>query len=164
MITADRRENVCEPMRNMFKSIKNVDEHSDIKVIYPVHMNPVIREDFNKVLGNRNRIKIFEPLEVLDLHNFSVKSYLILTDSGGIHEEAPSLGRLILVMRDTAERLEGVMAIILKLVDTEEDEIYRNFKLLLVDKKEYKIMSKANNPYGMGYLVKELQILLKDIK
>lgn len=151
MITAHRRENLGEPMRNMFKAIKRiVDEHSDIKVIYPIHMNPVVREAANEILGDNNRIRIIEPLEVLDFHNFLAQSYLILTDSGGIQEEAPSLGKPVLVMRDTTERPEGIKAGTLKLVGTDEDVIYSNFKLLLEDKNEYENMSKASNPYGDG--------------
>jgi len=151
MITAHRRENLGEPMRNMFKAIKRiVDEQADIKVIYPIHMNPVVREAANEILGNCDRIRIIEPLEVLDFHNFLSKSYLILTDSGGIQEEAPSLGKPVLVMRDTTERPEGVNAGTLKLVGTDEEVIYKAFKILLEDKDEYKKMSQASNPYGDG--------------
>src|SRR5699024_4344192 len=115
MITAHRRENLGEPMRNMFKAIKRiVDEYEDIKVIYPIHMNPVVREAANDILGNNDRVRIIEPLEVIDFHNFLAQSYMILTDSGGIQEEAPSLGKPVLVMRDTTERPEGVAAGTLK--------------------------------------------------
>jgi len=152
MITAHRRENLGEPMENMFKAIKRiVDEHLDIKVIYPIHMNPVVRETANEILGNNDRVRIIEPLEVLDFHNFLSRSYLILTDSGGIQEEAPSLGKPVLVMRDTTERPEGIAAGTLKLVGTDEEVIYQNFKLLLEDELEYKKMSQASNPYGDGF-------------
>ncbi len=130
MITAHRRENLGEPMRNMFRAIKRIiDEKPDIKAIYPIHMNPVVREAANEILGNTDRIRIIEPLEVLDFHNFLARSYLILTDSGGIQEEAPSLGKPVLVMRDTTERPEGIAAGTLKLVGTDEEVIYNTFKL-----------------------------------
>lgn len=152
MITAHRRENLGEPMRNMFRAIKRiVDEYPDIKAIYPIHMNPVVREAANEILGDCDRIRIVEPLEVLDFHNFLSRSYLILTDSGGIQEEAPSLGKPVLVMRDTTERPEGISAGTLKLVGTDEETIYKTFKLLMDDKNEYEKMSKASNPYGDGF-------------
>lgn len=161
MITAHRRENLGKPMENMFKAIKRiVDEYEDIKVIYPIHMNPTVRQTANEILGNNNRIRIIEPLEVVDFHNFLAKSYLILTDSGGIQEEAPSLGKPVLVMRDTTERPEGVKAGTLKLVGTEEENIYKNFKLLLDSKLIYEKMSKANNPYGDGYASKKIVDIL----
>lgn len=157
MITAHRRENLGEPMRNMFKAINRViKEHSDVKAIYPIHLNPVIRETANKILGNNNRIKIIEPLEVLDFHNFLNKSYIILTDSGGIQEEAPSLGKPVLVMRDTTERPEGIKAGTLKLVGTSEEKIYNNFCELLTNNDKYRKMSKANNPYGDGTASKKI--------
>ncbi|RQW73854.1 UDP-N-acetylglucosamine 2-epimerase (non-hydrolyzing) [Lysinibacillus composti] len=157
MITAHRRENIGEPMRNMFKAIKKiVDEHKDIKVIYPIHMNPVVRGVANEVLGSCDRVRIIEPLEVLDFHNFLSRAYLILTDSGGIQEEAPSLGKPVLVMRDTTERPEGIAAGTLKLVGTDEGNIYQTFKLLLEDKQEYKKMSQASNPYGDGFASKKI--------
>ncbi|MCA1031377.1 UDP-N-acetylglucosamine 2-epimerase (non-hydrolyzing) [Bacillus timonensis] len=157
MITAHRRENLGTPMRNMFRAIKRiVDEFPDIKAIYPIHMNPVVREAANDILGNNDRVKIIEPLEVFDFHNFLSKSYLILTDSGGIQEEAPSLGKPVLVMRDTTERPEGVAAGTLKLVGTDEENIYRNFKLLLENKQAYEKMSKASNPYGDGFASKRI--------
>ncbi|WP_068675265.1 non-hydrolyzing UDP-N-acetylglucosamine 2-epimerase [Oceanobacillus sp. Castelsardo] len=162
MITAHRRENLGEPMRNMFKAIKRiVDEHMDIKVIYPIHMNPAVREAANEILGNCDRIRIIEPLEVLDFHNFLSSSYLILTDSGGIQEEAPSLGKPVLVMRDTTERPEGVAAGTLKLVGTNEENIYNTFKVLLEDKVEYENMSKASNPYGDGFASKRIADVLE---
>jgi len=161
MITAHRRENLGEPMRNMFRAIKRiVDEHKDIKAIYPIHMNPVVREAANEVLGGCDRIRIIEPLEVLDFHNFLARSYLILTDSGGIQEEAPSLGKPVLVMRDTTERPEGIAAGTLKLVGTNEEVIYKNFKLLLEDNVEYEKMSCASNPYGDGFASKRIADIL----
>lgn len=164
MITAHRRENLGEPMKNMFRAIKRiVDEYEDIKVIYPIHMNPVVREAANKILGNCDRIRIIDPLDVLDFHNFLSRSYLILTDSGGIQEEAPSLGKPVLVMRDTTERPEGIAAGTLKLVGTDEDKIYKNFKLLLEDKTEYEKMSHASNPYGDGFACKRIADILEGV-
>jgi UDP-N-acetylglucosamine 2-epimerase (non-hydrolysing) len=152
MITAHRRENLGEPMRNMFRAIKRiVDETPDIKAIYPIHMNPVVREAAQEILGDADRIRIIEPLEVLDFHNFLSRSHLILTDSGGIQEEAPSLGKPVLVMRDTTERPEGIDAGTLKLVGTDEEVIYKTLKQLLEDENEYNKMSKASNPYGDGF-------------
>ena len=152
LITAHRRENLGEPMRHMFCAIRRVcDEHADIKAIYPIHMNPAVRETANAVLGGDDRIHIIEPLEVMDFHNFLARAYLVLTDSGGIQEEAPSLGKPVLVMRDTTERPEGVDAGTLKLVGTDEETIYQSFKLLLENETEYQKMSQASNPYGDGY-------------
>lgn len=163
MITAHRRENLGEPMRNMFKAIKRiVNEYPDIKVIYPIHMNPIVREAANEILGDCDRIRIIEPLEVLDFHNFLSRSYLILTDSGGIQEEAPSLGKPVLVMRDTTERPEGITAGTLKLVGTEEEIIYKTFKLLLENKEEYEHMSHASNPYGDGFASKRIADILEE--
>lgn len=157
MITAHRRENLGQPMRNMFRAIRRVmDEHPDVKAIYPIHMNPVVRQAANEELGDCDRIRIIEPLEVLDFHNFLARSYMILTDSGGIQEEAPSLGKPVLVMRDTTERPEGIKAGTLKLVGTDEDVIYENFKLLLENKEAYDAMSKASNPYGDGFASKRI--------
>lgn len=162
MITAHRRENLGEPMKHMFNAIKRiVNEHSDIKVIYPIHMNPVVRETANSILANNDRIKIIDPLEVVDFHNFLNASFLILTDSGGIQEEAPSLGKPVLVMRDTTERPEGIAAGTLKLVGTNEETIYDAFKLLLNDKEEYNRMSKASNPYGDGLASKRIADILE---
>lgn len=162
LITAHRRENLGEPMRHMFRAIRRVmDEHPDVKAIYPIHMNPVVREIANAILGNDDRIHIIEPLEVLDFHNFLARSYLILTDSGGIQEEAPSLGKPVLVMRDTTERPEGIAAGTLKLVGTEEESIYSNFKLLLEDAQEYAKMSNASNPYGDGFACKRIADVLQ---
>lgn len=161
MITAHRRENLGEPMRHMFKAIRRVmDEHPDVKAIYPIHMNPVVREIANEYLGDDDRIHIIEPLDVLDFHNFLSRSYLILTDSGGIQEEAPSLGKPVLVMRDTTERPEGIAAGTLKLVGTEEETIYREFSRLLSDKAEYDAMSKASNPYGDGHACERIADIL----
>lgn len=161
MITAHRRENLGEPMRHMFKAIRRVmDEHPDVKAIYPIHMNPVVREIANEYLGDDDRIHIIEPLDVLDFHNFLSRSYLILTDSGGIQEEAPSLGKPVLVMRDTTERPEGIAAGTLKLVGTEEERIYKEFSRLLSDKDEYEAMSKASNPYGDGHACERIADIL----
>lgn len=162
MITAHRRENLGEPMRNMFRAIKRiVSEYKDIKVIYPIHLNPAVRKIANEILGNNERVRIIEPLEVLDFHNFLAKSFIILTDSGGIQEEAPSLGKPVLVMRDTTERPEGILAGTLKLVGTNEENIYKNFKLLLNNDKEYEKMSKASNPYGDGFASKRIADILE---
>lgn len=162
MITAHRRENLGEPMRHMFKAIRRVmDEHPDVKAIYPIHMNPVVREIAQEYLGDDDRIHIIEPLDVLDFHNFLSRSYLILTDSGGIQEEAPSLGKPVLVMRDTTERPEGIAAGTLKLVGTEEETIYKEFSRLLSDKAEYDAMSKASNPYGDGHACERIADILE---
>ena len=161
MITAHRRENLGEPMKNMFRAIRRVmDEHPDVKAIYPIHMNPVVRQTANEILGGDNRIHIIEPLEVLEFHNFLARSYMILTDSGGIQEEAPSLGKPVLVMRDTTERPEGIAAGTLKLVGTDEEVIYQNFKLLLENDEEYAKMSNASNPYGDGFACKRIADIL----
>lgn len=162
MITAHRRENLGEPMHNMFRAIRRVmDEHPDVKAIYPIHMNPVVRQAADEELGDCDRIRIIEPLEVLDFHNFLARSYMILTDSGGIQEEAPSLGKPVLVMRDTTERPEGIKAGTLKLVGTDEQVIYENFKLLLESKEAYDAMSKASNPYGDGFACKRISDILE---
>lgn len=162
MITAHRRENLGDPMKHMFRAIRRVmDEHPDIKAIYPIHMNPVVRQVAEEELSGCDRIRIIEPLEVLDFHNFLAQSYLILTDSGGIQEEAPSLGKPVLVMRDTTERPEGIAAGTLKLVGTEEDVIYRNFKLLLDDKEAYNVMAHASNPYGDGNTCRRIADILE---
>lgn len=162
MITAHRRENLGEPMENMFRAIRRVmDEHHDVKAIYPIHMNPLVREIANKILGKDDRIHIIEPLEVLDFHNFLDRSYMILTDSGGIQEEAPSLGKPVLVMRDTTERPEGIKAGTLKLVGTTEKVIYENFNLLLDNREEYLKMSNASNPYGDGHASERIADILE---
>ena len=152
LITAHRRENLGEPMKHMFRAIRRVmDEHPDVKAIYPIHMNPVVRASASAVLGGDERIHIIEPLDVMDFHNFMARSYLILTDSGGIQEEAPSLGKPVLVMRDTTERPEGIAAGTLKLVGTDEETIYREFTRLLDDETAYDAMAHAANPYGDGH-------------
>ena len=152
MITAHRRENLGEPMHRMFRAIRRIiEEHPDVRAIYPIHMNPVVREEANAELGGCDRIRIIEPLDVLEFHNFLSRSYLILTDSGGIQEEAPSLGKPVLVMRDTTERPEGIAAGTLRLVGTEEETIYKNFKELLEDRAAYDKMAHASNPYGDGF-------------
>ncbi len=162
IITAHRRENLGEPMHHMFRAIRRImDEHEDVKAIYPIHMNPVVRKAADEELGGFDRIHIIEPLEVLDFHNFLARSYMILTDSGGIQEEAPSLGKPVLVMRDTTERPEGIKAGTLKLVGTDEKVIYDNFKLLLEDKNAYDAMSKASNPYGDGFACKRIADILE---
>ncbi|BCZ27051.1 UDP-N-acetylglucosamine 2-epimerase [Claveliimonas bilis] len=162
MITAHRRENLGKPMEAMFRAIKRVcDEHEDVKAIYPIHMNPIVRETAQKILGGDERIHIIEPLDVLDFHNFLARSFLILTDSGGIQEEAPSLGKPVLVMRDTTERPEGVEAGTLRLVGTDENVIYKNFKLLLENETEYKKMSEASNPYGDGFASRRIADILE---
>ncbi len=161
MITAHRRENLGEPMHHMFRAIRRImDEHPDVKAIYPIHMNPVVRQAAEEELGGCDRIRIIEPLDVLDFHNFLARSYLILTDSGGIQEEAPSLGKPVLVMRDTTERPEGIKAGTLKLVGTDEQPIYDNFKLLLENKEAYDAMAQASNPYGDGFACKRIADIL----
>ncbi len=151
LITAHRRENLGEPMHHMFRAIRRIiDEHPDVCAIYPIHMNPVVRAAANEELGGCDRIHIIEPLDVLDFHNFMARSYMILTDSGGIQEEAPSLGKPVLVMRDTTERPEGIAAGTLRLVGTDEEVIYENFRQLLDEPEEYNKMSRASNPYGDG--------------
>lgn len=162
LITAHRRENIGEPMRNMFRAIHRVmQEHSDVKAVYPIHMNPVVREMAETVLGKDDRIHIIEPLDVFDFHNFISRSYLILTDSGGIQEEAPSLGKPVLVMRNTTERPEGIMAGTLRLVGTEEEAIYWNFRQLLENSDEYSKMSNASNPYGDGHASKRIADIIE---
>lgn len=163
LITAHRRENLGEPMKNMFQAIKRVmDEHSNVKAIYPIHMNPKVRQTANEILGNDERIHIIEPLDVLDFHNFQARSNLILTDSGGIQEEAPSLGKPVLVMRDTTERPEGIAAGTLKLVGTTEETIYQEFSKLLTDRDAYNAMSHASNPYGDGHACERIANILED--
>lgn len=157
LITAHRRENLGAPMHNMFRAIRRIlDEHDDIKAIYPIHMNPAVRTAAKEELGGCENIRIIEPLDVLDFHNFMAKSYLILTDSGGIQEEAPSLGKPVLVMRDTTERPEGIKAGTLKLVGTDEKIIYSEFKRLVEDESAYNKMAHAANPYGDGTASKQI--------
>lgn len=161
-ITAHRRENLGEPMHNMFRAIRRVlDEHSDCKAVYPIHMNPVVREAAEQELGGCDRIHIIEPIEVFDCHNFEARSYLCLTDSGGIQEECPSYGVPVLVMRDTTERPEGVDAGTLRLVGTDEETIYNAFTELLENEEEYKKMSRAVNPYGDGHACERIADILE---
>lgn len=165
-ITAHRRENLGDPMRHMFRAIKRVlDEHDDVVAVYPIHMNPAVRNVADEVFGegeNRDpRIRIIEPLDVLDFHNYMHHSYLILTDSGGIQEEAPSLGKPVLVMRDTTERPEGIKAGTLKLVGTDEETIYKEFTRLLDDKNAYEKMAHAANPYGDGHASERIADVLE---
>ena len=163
VLTAHRRENLGEPMHHMFRAIRRIiDEHPDVVAVYPIHMNPVVREAAREELGGCDRIRIIEPLEVLDFHNFMARSYMILTDSGGIQEEAPSLGKPVLVMRDTTERPEGIAAGTLKLVGTDEETIYENFRLLLEDRAEYERMAKASNPYGDGEACRRIADILEE--
>ncbi len=151
LVTAHRRENLGEPMRNMFRAIRRiVDENADVQVIYPVHLNPAVREIAGEILGGHERVQLIEPLDVIDFHNFAARAHLILTDSGGVQEEAPSLGVPVLVLRDTTERPEGIEAGTLKLAGTDEDTIYRLASELLTDQAEYEKMAKASNPYGDG--------------
>lgn len=162
MITAHRRENLGEPMHHMFRAIRRImDEHPDVKAIYPIHMNPVVRQTADEELSGCDRIRIIEPLDVLDFHNFLSRSFMILTDSGGIQEEAPSLGKPVLVMRDTTERPEGIAAGTLKLVGTDEEVIYQNFKELLENSEVYDAMAHASNPYGDGFACKRIADILE---
>lgn len=161
-ITAHRRENLGEPMHHMFRAIRRVlDEHHDCKAVYPIHMNPLVREAAEDELGDCDRIHIIEPIEVIDCHNFEARSYLCLTDSGGIQEECPSYGVPVLVMRDTTERPEGVEAGTLRLVGTDEEVIYQNFKELLEDKQIYEKMSHTCNPYGDGHACERIADVLE---
>ena len=161
-ITAHRRENLGDPMHHMFRAIRRVlDEHPDCKAVYPIHMNPVVRQAADEELGGCDRIHIIEPIEVFDCHNFEARSFLCLTDSGGIQEECPSYGVPVLVMRDTTERPEGVDAGTLKLVGTDEETIYNTFKLLLENETEYKKMSNACNPYGDGHACKRIADIIE---
>lgn len=161
-ITAHRRENLGEPMHHMFRAIRRVlDEHPECKAIYPIHMNPVVRQAADEELGDCDQIHIIEPIEVFDCHNFEARSFLCLTDSGGIQEECPSYGVPVLVMRDTTERPEGVDAGTLKLVGTDEETIYKTFKMLLENENEYNKMSHACNPYGDGYACERIADILE---
>ena len=163
VITAHRRENLGEPMHQMFRAIRRImDENPDVKAIYPIHMNPVVRQAAEEELGGCDRIHIIEPLDVLDFHNFLSRCYMILTDRGGVQEEAPSLGKPVLVMRDTTERPEGIAAGTLKLVGTDEETIYSNFKELLENKDAYDKMSQASNPYGDGFACKRIADILEE--
>ena len=161
-ITAHRRENLGRPMHNMFRAIRRVmEEHPDVKALYPIHMNPAVRQAAEEELGGLDRIHIIDPVEVFDCHNLMARSYLILTDSGGIQEEAPSLGKPVLVMRDTTERPEGIAAGTLKLVGTDEETIYRSFTELLTNEEAYNAMSRANNPYGDGHACQRIADILE---
>lgn len=163
LLTAHRRENLGEPMRHMFRAITRLlAEHEDVQVVYPVHMNPAVREIANEILGDNKRVHLIEPLEVFDFHNFAANSYMILTDSGGVQEEAPSLGKPVLVLRDTTERPEGIAAGTLKLAGTEEETIYSLAKELLEDKEAYEAMAKASNPYGDGHASQRIVEALLD--
>lgn len=160
-ITAHRRENLGEPMHHMFRAIRRVmEEHPDLKALYPIHMNPLVRKAADEELGGFDRIHIVEPVEVLDCHNLMARSFLILTDSGGIQEEAPSLGKPVLVMRDTTERPEGIKAGTLKLVGTDEATIYEEFSRLITDPSAYEAMSRASNPYGDGHASERIADIL----
>ena len=162
VITAHRRENLGTPMRHMFRAIRRIlEEHPDVKAVYPIHMNPVVRSIAAEELGGCDRIHIIEPLDVLDFHNFLARCYMILTDSGGVQEQAPSLGKPVLVMRDTTERPEGIAAGTLKLVGTDEGVIYDNFKRLLEDKEEYDRMAHTQNPYGDGFACQRIADILE---
>lgn len=165
LLTAHRRENLGDPMRSIFRAIKRiVEEFPDVKVVYPVHLNPKVREVANEIFGDCDRVRLIEPLEVFDFHNFQNKSYIILTDSGGIQEEAPSLGKPVLVLRDTTERPEGIEAGTLKLAGTDEETIYKLTKELLLDKNVYDSMSHASNPYGDGHASEKIaDILIKKL-
>ncbi len=163
ILTAHRRENLGEQMEQMFRAIRRVvSEHPDVKLIYPVHLNPAVREPAARIFGEEERIHLIEPMDVMDFHNFLDRCFLVLTDSGGIQEEAPALGKPVLVMRNTTERPEGVEAGTLKLVGTDEEEIYENFKLLLEDDCVYEKMSKASNPYGDGYASRRIADIIED--
>lgn len=161
-ITAHRRENLGKPMHNMFRAIRRVlDEHPDCKAVYPIHMNPIVRKAADEELGGCKRIHIIEPIEVFDCHNFESRCFMCLTDSGGIQEEVPSYGKPVLVMRNTTERPEGVTAGTLKLVGTDEENIYNSFKFLLENEEEYKRMANACNPYGDGNACKRIADILE---
>ena len=163
LLTAHRRENLGEPMKNMFRAIKRiVEEFDDIQVVYPVHLNPLVRQAADEVLGDNSKVHLIEPLEVLDFHNFLNKSHIIMTDSGGIQEEAPSLGKPVLVLRDTTERPEGVKAGTLRLVGTDEEVIYNNFKELLENQESYNAMARACNPYGDGHACERIADILEE--
>ena len=162
LITAHRRENLGEPMRRMFRAVRRVlSEYPDVKALYPIHKNPLVRSIAWEELKNCENIRIVEPLDVIECHNIMARSFLILTDSGGMQEEAPSLGKPVLVMRDTTERPEGIRAGTLKLVGTEEETIYKNFKLLLENEKIYRAMSETKNPYGDGFACKRIADILE---
>ncbi|MCR5122247.1 MAG: UDP-N-acetylglucosamine 2-epimerase (non-hydrolyzing) [Ruminococcus sp.] len=161
LLTAHRRENLGKPMENMFRAVLRViEENPDVRAVYPVHLNPAVRETADRILGGCDRIKLIEPLDVVDFHNLMSRSYIILTDSGGIQEEAPGMGKPVLVMRDTTERPEGIAAGTLKLAGTNEETIYTEFTRLLRDPKEYRKMSEASNPYGDGHACERIADIL----
>lgn len=163
LVTAHRRENLGEPMYHMFRAIKRiVDEIQDVKMVYPIHMNPMVRSAAHEIFDGEDRIRLVEPLEVLDFHNILAKCFLVLTDSGGIQEEAPSLGKPVLVMRDTTERPEGIKAGTLKLVGTDDNIIYNECMNLLLNKEAYGKMSNASNPYGDGEASSRIVMILKN--
>ncbi|AOV08833.1 UDP-N-acetylglucosamine 2-epimerase [Sporosarcina ureilytica] len=163
LLTAHRRENLGEPMRNMFNAINRLlEKHDDIQVVYPVHMNPVVRELANEILGDNHRVHLIEPLEVVDFHNFAAASHIILTDSGGIQEEAPSLGKPVIVLRDTTERPEGIEAGTLKLAGTDEEVIFSLTDELLMNEDAYNKMAQASNPYGDGHASERIVKALKE--
>ena len=163
LLTAHRRENLGEPMRNMFRAINRLlDKYDDIQVVYPVHMNPAVREVADELLGDNDRVHLIEPLEVVDFHNFAARAHIILTDSGGIQEEAPSLAKPVIVLRDTTERPEGIEAGTLKLAGTDEDVIFDLTDELLSNEAAYEQMAKASNPYGDGYASERIVKALLD--
>lgn len=165
LVTAHRRENLGEPMRQIFKAIQKLTEDfSDVKVVYPVHLNPKVQEVAKEILGDNDKIRLIEPLDVLDFHNFMERAYFIMSDSGGVQEEAPSLGKPVLVLRDTTERPEGIEAGTLKLVGTKHEDVYNEAKKLLTDEAEYKAMSQAKNPYGDGFASKYIVDALMENK
>lgn len=164
LVTAHRRENIGQPMENMFRAIvRIVDANRDVKVVYPIHKNPMVREIAERILGNHERIKVIEPLDVFEFHNFMARCFLVLTDSGGVQEEAPSLGKPVLVMRDTTERPEGVEAGTLRLVGTEEEAIYKEAVSLLNNQSEYQKMSCIQNPYGDGHAAERIADIIVNI-
>lgn len=164
LLTAHRRENLGAPMRHIFTAIRKiVNEFKDVKIIYPVHLNPKVQEVAREILGDNDRVRLIEPLDVLDFHNYMDRAYFIMSDSGGVQEEAPSLGKPVLVLRNVTERPEGVEAGTLKLVGTKEEDVYNNMKLLLTDEKEYKKMSNAVNPYGDGFASKRIVDAILDV-
>lgn len=164
LVTVHRRENLGKPMADIFKAIKKItEEYEDILVVFPVHLNPKVREIAHEILNNHSRIKLIEPLSVIDFHNFMAKSYLILTDSGGIQEEAPSLKIPVLVLRNETERKEGLKAGTIKLIGTDYNNVYKSIKNILDNKKEYKKMTKAINPYGDGNASKKIVEIIDEI-
>lgn len=165
LLTAHRRENLGKPMENMFRAVLRViEENPDVRAVYPVHLNPVVRETADRIFGGCDRMKLIEPLDVVDFHNLMNRSYIILTDSGGIQEEAPGMGKPVLVMRDTTERPEGIAAGTLKLAGTNEETIYTEFTRLLCDSEEYRKMSEASNPYGDGHACERIADILTNTK